>query len=107
LVGLGEHFDCIVGCDSCDTHKPDPGPVLFALDKLGCEPGDAVFIGDSVHDMAAGNAAGVVTIAALWGPFTRDDLPPSNPTHYLKRMADLPALLSRLQPDATGNKGRK
>jgi len=107
LVGLGDYFDCIVGCDSCDKHKPDPQPVLVALDKLGYTPSEAVFIGDSVHDMAAGNAAGVVSIAALWGPFSIADLTPSNPAHYLQRMADLPALLARLAASAAGNKGPK
>src|SRR5437867_5555152 len=33
-VGLGSHFDVIVGCDTCDLHKPDPGPVQFALERL-------------------------------------------------------------------------
>lgn len=96
-VGLGAHFDVVIGCDSCDRHKPDPAPVLLALDRLGCRPGDAVFVGDSVHDVRAGNAAGVTTIAALWGPFSREDLVAANPAHYLERMADLPRLLSTLQ----------
>ena len=102
-VGLGAHFDVIVGCDSCERHKPDPQPVLVALDQLGYAPADAAFVGDSIHDMAAGNAAGVTTIAALWGPFTREQLAPSAPDHYIERMADLPALIARLQE--SGNKG--
>jgi pyrophosphatase PpaX len=96
-VGLGGHFDVIVGCDTCDLHKPDPGPVLFALRALAREPADAVFVGDSVHDMLAGNAAGVATIAALWGPFSREDLAASEPKHYLERISELPALLETLQ----------
>lgn len=104
-VGLGAHFDLIIGCDSCERHKPDPQPVYLALERLGYESGDAVFVGDSVHDMEAGNAAGVTTIAALWGPFTREDLAASRPAHYLQRMADLPRLLSDLQ--AGRNKGSK
>lgn len=96
-VGLGQHFDVIVGCDSCERHKPEPEPVLMALDRLGYEPGNAVFVGDSVHDMLAGNAAGVTTIAALWGPFSREDLAASNPGYYLDRIADLPTLLSAIQ----------
>src|SRR5262245_17586589 len=67
-AGLDGHFDLIVGCDSCERHKPDPAPVLFALEQLGYAPEEAVFVGDSVHDINAGNAAGVRTIAALWGP---------------------------------------
>jgi pyrophosphatase PpaX len=62
-------------------------------------------VGDSVHDMEAGNAAGVTTVAALWGPFTREDLVASRPAHYLNRIADLPRLLSDVQ--AGRNKGHK
>jgi pyrophosphatase PpaX len=96
-VGLGNHFNVIVGCDTCELHKPDPGPVLHALRELAREPREAVFVGDSVHDMLAGNAAGVTSIAALWGPFTREDLAASEPKHYLERISDLPALLLALQ----------
>ena len=96
-VGLGPHFDLIVGCDSCQKHKPDPEPVHLALERLSYPPEDAVFVGDSVHDMEAGRAAGVTTIGALWGPFTREDLAASQPDHFLERISDLPTLLSRVQ----------
>jgi pyrophosphatase PpaX len=96
-VGLGPHFDVIIGCDRCERHKPDPEPVRIALEELGYQADDAVFVGASVHDMHAGNAAGVTTIAALWGPFSREDLVASQPRHYLERMADLPSLLAELQ----------
>jgi pyrophosphatase PpaX len=104
-VGLEAHFDVIVGCDSCDRHKPDPLPVFVALEQLGYEPDQAVFVGDSVYDMEAGNAAGVTTVAALWGPFTREDLVASRPAHYLKRIVDLPPLLEQLE--SARNKGPK
>jgi pyrophosphatase PpaX len=103
-VGLAHLVDTIVGCDSSVTHKPDPGPVLLALHRLGATPSTAVFIGDSVHDMRAGNAAGVITIGALWGPFTREALAPSDPTYFLERLVELPALLERLD-DETGRRG--
>ena len=104
-VGLGPHFDLIIGCDSCERHKPDPEPVHMALDRLGYDPSDAVFVGDSVHDVHAGNAAGVTTIPALWGPFGREDLVASRPQYFLERISDLPRLLSELQ--AARNKGSR
>ena len=104
-VGLETYFDVIIGCDASDRHKPDPFPVLLALEQLGYEPHEAVFVGDSVHDMAAGNAAGVTTIAALWGPFTREDLVASEPAHYLQRIIDLPRLLAEVE--SARNKGPK
>lgn len=103
VSGLGAHFDTIIGCDICERHKPDPQPVHIALERLRYEPRDAVFVGDSVYDMMAGNAAGVTTIAALWGPFTREDLAASQPAHYLERITDLPRLLADIQ--AGRNKG--
>jgi pyrophosphatase PpaX len=46
--------------------------------------------------MRAGNSAGVVTVAALWGPFTRAQLAESAPDYYLERIDELPALVDRL-----------
>lgn len=97
VSGLAPHFDTVIGCDVCERHKPDPQPVQIALDRLAYEPDEAVFVGDSVYDMLAGNAAGVTTIAALWGPFTRDDLVASQPAYFLERIRDLPRLLSDIQ----------
>lgn len=95
-VGIRDRFETIVGCDASSRHKPDPEPVLLALNRLGVAVTEAVFVGDSVHDMEAGNAAGVTTIAALWGPFTREQLAPSKPSHYLERVSELPNLVRRL-----------
>ena len=92
-VGLARYMDTIVGCDSCTRHKPDPEPVLLALHRLACDPTDAVFVGDSVHDVIAGNAAGVTTMAALWGPFQKSDLAPGNPSHYVPTISAVVELL--------------
>lgn len=96
LVGIGGCFgaDAVIGYDSGARPKPNPDPVLLALERLGRRPDEGWFVGDSVHDIEAGNAAGVATVAALWGPFSRQELAPSRPRHFLDRIADLPALLA-------------
>lgn len=93
-VGILQYFETIVGCDSCVRHKPHPEPVLTALERLGYEPAEALFVGDSVHDMEAGNAAGVSTVAALWGPFSRDQLAVSAPARYIERIEELLQVLA-------------
>ena len=95
-IGADKYMRVAIGFDSCTIHKPDPFPVLLAVGKLGYTPSESVFVGDSPHDIRAGNAAGVTTVAALWGPFTREMLEPYNPTHFLEDIADLPALLERI-----------
>ncbi len=94
----------LIGCDSCAIHKPDPFPVRMALGELGYEAQEAVFIGDSPHDILAGNAAGVTTIAALWGPFTRPMLEPYKPRHFLEDIRGLAPLVERIQNEASGYK---
>ena len=95
-VGMASLFDTIVGCDSCSRHKPHPEPVLTALARLSYRADEAVFVGDSVHDIEAGNAAGVLTIAALWGPFGREQLLPARPSCLLDQISDLPDILSAM-----------
>lgn len=80
-TGIDHYFETVVGMDACKRHKPDPEPVQIALDRLSSGPEGAWFVGDSVHDMESGNAAGVATVGALWGPFNADDLAPSKPQY--------------------------
>jgi len=93
-VGLARFMDTIVGCDSTSRHKPDPEPVRLALHRLGCTASDAVFVGDSVHDVLAGNAAGVRTVAALWGAFRREDLAAGNPSVYVTTISEVIGLVA-------------
>ncbi len=97
LTGIAPYMQSKIGCDSCSIHKPDPFPVRMALGELGYEASEAVFVGDSPHDVNAGNSAGAISIAALWGPFRRDQLEPANPAHFLTDIAHLPALVERIQ----------
>lgn len=93
---LEDYVDVVVGMDSTERHKPDPAPVLHALAELHATPARALFLGDSPHDIAAGNAAGVTSVAALWGPFSRTVLEGASPGYLLEHIRELPALVSRL-----------
>jgi pyrophosphatase PpaX len=92
-VGLARYIDTIVGCEASTRHKPDPEPVRIALHRLACPPEEAVFVGDSVHDILAGNAAGVRTVAALWGAGRREEMEPGVPTAYAATISDILPLL--------------
>lgn len=93
VTGLDTGIDLVVGADDVTLPKPDAEPVHTALARLGAPATEAVFVGDSVHDMASGRAAGVATAAVLWGPFARKDLEETSPDHWLDRPADLVPLL--------------
>jgi pyrophosphatase PpaX len=66
-VPLGHLFDVIVGGDETERHKPDPEPLLLAVERLGAEPAEAAYVGDSPYDMAAARAAGIFAVGVTWG----------------------------------------
>ena len=67
VLPLERYFDVVVTSDMTERHKPDPEPVLTALERLGVSPAEAAFVGDSPFDVASGKAAGVFTVAVAWG----------------------------------------
>ncbi|EAU47400.1 HAD family hydrolase [Salipiger bermudensis] len=75
-AGIRGVFDFIAGFDSGFGAKPDPAPLLAFADRLGLAPGRIVMVGDSPHDLTAGRAAGMQTVAVLTGPIAADSLAP-------------------------------
>jgi len=93
-VGLIGHVDVVIGADSVARHKPHPEPVLVALERLGAPRETAIFVGDSPHDVASGNTAGVRTIGVAWGAFDRAAL--AEATYVVDSVAELEATLLRI-----------
>lgn len=70
-LGIERYFDVVITADDTTAHKPDPEPVLLALERLGARPEDAVYVGDSPFDIGAARAAGVFAVAVGWGGLHR------------------------------------
>jgi phosphoglycolate phosphatase len=71
-----DKFHYIAGYDSGYGAKPSAGMCTGFAEALGLDPGRCVMIGDSRHDLVAGRAAGMVTVAVLTGLAPVDDLAP-------------------------------
>jgi pyrophosphatase PpaX len=93
LVGLEALMDVLVCADEVTNPKPHPEPVERAVRLLGGDRATTLYVGDSVHDMHSGRAAGVLTAAALWGPFRRDQLEATAPDYWLETPGDLVGLV--------------
>jgi phosphoglycolate phosphatase len=72
--GLTGLFDFVAGADTGHGAKPGPGMCLAFAAHLALSPGRVAMIGDSRHDLVAGRAAGMRTVAVLTGIATAEDL---------------------------------
>lgn len=93
LLGIAPFLPVLVALEDTDAHKPDPEPVLLAVERLGGRPPQAVYVGDAVVDVLAGKAAGMATVAVTWGAGRPDALAAAEPDAVATTPADLRALL--------------
>jgi phosphoglycolate phosphatase len=91
-LGLARHFAAVIGGDSGPTRKPDPGPLLAALGRLGSAPASAAMIGDHRNDVAAARAASMPVIFARYG-YGEATLAGLAPDAFIDRFAELPQAL--------------
>jgi phosphoglycolate phosphatase len=94
-LGLDRFFPLTLGGDSLPLRKPDPAPLLFALERLGVGPAAAAMVGDHKNDVLAARAAGMPAIFARYG-YGLDSLGELRPEAVIDRFADLPAVLRAL-----------
>jgi len=75
-AGVVAQFDFIAGSDSGYGGKPAPGQLLGFCGETGVPPEAAIMVGDSLHDLRAGRAAGMRTFGVLTGLATVSELAP-------------------------------
>lgn len=93
-AGVTHLFDFIAGYDSGYGGKPAPGQLLGFCDATGLRPANCIMVGDSLHDLHAGQAAGMRAVGVLTGPAKRDELA-DHADVVLDSIADLPAWIAR------------
>ncbi|MZR11774.1 HAD-IA family hydrolase [Maritimibacter sp. DP07] len=67
-AGVFAAFDFVAGSDSGWTPKPAPDMCLAFAEAMGVAPARVAMVGDSLHDLHAGRAAGMATVGVLTGP---------------------------------------
>ncbi len=93
LMKLADFFDVIVAYDHVKKVKPDPEPILQALEQLGSTPSEAIMVGDNFHDILGGKNAGTLTAGVAWSIKGRDYIAKYEPDYILEQMPDLLTIL--------------
>ena len=71
---LAARFVTVVGREDVRLPKPSPEGLLLACERLGVKPGDALYAGDNVADIAAALAAGIVPCGVRGGNSSEEAL---------------------------------
>lgn len=69
--------------DHVTNTKPHPEPLLLACQQAGCQPGEALYVGDHLRDIECGRGAGVRTVAVSYGYIAENDDPVKWQADYL------------------------
>lgn len=99
---LIDSFDFIAGYDSGHGAKPGAGPCLAFAQSVGVQADQCVMVGDSLTDLGAAQAAGMVGIGVLTGPALRHELTPMA-QDVLDSIVDLPEWLAGYSPKQSAN----
>jgi HAD superfamily hydrolase (TIGR01509 family) len=74
LLGARELVETTTSTGDAEVSKPAPDIFEAALQRLHCDPGDALVAGDTPYDILAGHRAGIAVVALLSGGFPRETL---------------------------------
>ena len=95
LFDMTKFMSCVIGARECPLHKPDPGPVLMGVQRLGLDPSQCAYVGDSPFDIQAANSADCLSVAATWGMFDEEALLKQGPQCVCSTMAEFGTLFSK------------
>jgi phosphoglycolate phosphatase len=97
-LDLRKYFDYVAGADTVAQKKPSPEPVFSALSRFAATPEEALLVGDSIYDIDAGRAAGVRTVAALYGYGSPGFAAKAD--HEIKNITELLDVIKQIDPGA-------
>ncbi len=94
-LGLADRMATIIGGDTLGPGKakPSPAPIVEMIDR--CGGGRAAFVGDSIYDIVAAQAAGVMSVAVSFG-FLDRPAQELGADHVIDHYDELIPLLERL-----------
>ena len=88
-------FEVIVSFETTKKHKPDPEPLLYAMNQLNVKPEETVYVGDAISDYECAKNAKVEYFAVLTGSLRREDLEKLGVSNIINSVVELPDLIRK------------
>jgi putative hydrolase of the HAD superfamily len=102
LSGVDRYFDSILSSEQAQSCKPDGKIFTEALQRAGCAPEEALFVGDSLQqDIPGANRMGLQSVL-IWDRSDSDPpLAADRPRHVIRRIPDLLPLMAQVESEST------
>ena len=97
-LGIEQNFKMVVGADYGLPLKPAPDAVLKIMAEYSVQKERTVIVGDSLTDINAGKAAGVITCAVTYGFCSEDELVNAGPDFLIRNFSELKKLFTPVKP---------
>lgn len=89
LLGIHDYFDIILGGDDYQHPKPNPEPLLLAMEKLSATAETTIMVGDNWQDLEAAKRAKVRSVFVRWSEKTAEEMNPYSPDKIAETMVEL------------------
>lgn len=95
LTGLDGMFEFVVTPDDSGRKKPHKAPFRMALEKLGLEPKEVLFVGDNPgRDMEGAKRMGMGACLAEYGMGKRWKIGKARPDYRIRKFGDLEKVIA-------------
>ena len=74
MFNIKEYFDLVIGYDTCRRTKPDPDPIIYAMDYYDLSKDELYMVGDHKNDVLAAKSCGVKVIGVGWSTYGKERL---------------------------------
>ena len=95
-TSIRDLFDVIVTRSDVNRMKPNGALIAETVKRLNVKPSEAVYIGDTVHDVLAARRVGVKSIAILGGAHSANLILNSKPDILIEDVKEIPKVLRKL-----------
>jgi pyrophosphatase PpaX len=88
-LNYSQYFKFIIGCDLVRNVKPDPEPILKAIEITGYEKSETIYIGDNVDDIIAAHNSNISSAVVGWSLTNREILLNALPNYIFETPLDV------------------
>lgn len=94
-LDIEKYFQLIIGGDLLDSRKPDPGQLLYVMQKFNLTAAQILIVGDSENDILAAHSIGAPVVVVKYGYRDIEILQEYHPDYMIDNFSDLLKILKQ------------